>query len=128
MRFGEHAQTDVAAPEDGHAPSKWSKIAKNFTVSLPPVKEGWGGMVGFGWIWLDWVGLGWTMLDPPAPKALRRAGDWGVGSPPLQGATVLQRLARLCEMAIQGATQGATKCYTRCYIFKKARHKSVDKK
>jgi hypothetical protein len=34
---------------------------------------------------------------------------------PLQGATVLRRLARLYEMAIQGVTEGATKCYTRCY-------------
>jgi hypothetical protein len=37
---------------------------------------------------------------------------------PVQGATVLQGLARLYEMAIQGATQGATKCYIGCYIFK----------
>jgi hypothetical protein len=37
--------------------------------------------------------------------------------PGVQGATVLHCLARLCEMAIQGATQGATKCYTGCYIF-----------
>jgi hypothetical protein len=35
----------------------------------------------------------------------------------VQGATVLHSLARLYEMAIQGATQGATKCYTGCYIF-----------
>jgi hypothetical protein len=41
----------------------WSKIAKNFTVSLPPVKEGWGVVVGFGWIWLDWVGLAWTEVE-----------------------------------------------------------------
>jgi len=34
----------------------------------------------------------------------------------VQGATVLHRLARWYEMAIQGATQGATKCYTGCYI------------
>ena len=39
-----------------------------------------------------------------------------MASPLLQGATVLQRLARLYEMAIQGATKGATKCYVRCYI------------
>jgi hypothetical protein len=32
----------------------------------------------------------------------------GVVSPPVQGATVLHRLARLNETAIQGATQGAT--------------------
>jgi hypothetical protein len=37
--------------------------------------------------------------------------------PGVQGATVLHCLARLYEMAIQGATQGATKCYTGCYIF-----------
>jgi hypothetical protein len=37
--------------------------------------------------------------------------------PGVQGATVLHCLARLYEMAIQGATQGATKCYAGCYIF-----------
>ena len=31
---------------------------------------------------------------------------------------MLQRLARLYEKAIQGATKGATKCYVRCYILK----------
>ena len=30
---------------------------------------------------------------------------------------MLHCLARLYEMAIQGATQGATKCYIGCYIF-----------
>ncbi len=37
-------------------------------------------------------------------------------SPPVQGATVLHRLARLYGIAIQGATQRATKCYAGCYI------------
>ena len=32
----------------------------------------------------------------------------GIPSPPVQGATVLHCLARLYEMAIQGATKGAT--------------------
>jgi len=51
----------------------WSKIAKNFTVSLP---RGWRG----GWIRLDLVGLGRTESDwsdesePPLPKAPGRAG------------------------------------------------------
>jgi hypothetical protein len=45
-------------------------------------------------------------------------GRGGAGSPPLQGATVLHCLARLHEIAIQGATQGATKCNMRCYILK----------
>jgi len=40
------------------------------------------------------------------------------GSPPVQGATVLHRLARWYGIEIQGATQGATKRYTGCYIFK----------
>jgi hypothetical protein len=35
---------------------KWSKKAKNFTVSLP----GGGGVVGFGLTGFDWVGLGRT--------------------------------------------------------------------
>jgi hypothetical protein len=35
----------------------------------------------------------------------------------VQGATVLHCLARLYEMAIQGATKGATKCNIGCYIF-----------
>jgi len=39
----------------------------------------------------------------------------GVASPPVQGATVLHRLARLYEIAIQGATKGATKCNIGCY-------------
>jgi hypothetical protein len=39
----------------------------------------------------------------------------GVSSRGVQGATVLHCLARLYEMAIQGATKGATKCYTGCY-------------
>jgi len=38
----------------------------------------------------------------------------------VQGATVLHCLARLYEIAIQGATQGATKCNIGCYIFKTA--------
>ena len=41
----------------------------------------------------------------------------GVPSRGVQGATVLHRLARLYEMAIQGATKGATKCNIGCYIF-----------
>jgi hypothetical protein len=44
----------VAAAGDGRAPW-WSKIAKNFTVSLPISLPGGGGVAGFGWIWLDWV-------------------------------------------------------------------------
>ena len=51
--------------------------------------------------------------DPPSLRKLR-CGKRG-GSPPVQGATVLHRLARLYKTAIQGATQGATKCYTGCY-------------
>jgi 2'-5' RNA ligase len=41
---------------------------------------------------------------------------------------VLHRLARLYEIAIQGATQGATKCYTRCYIFKNGRKLRPDQR
>jgi hypothetical protein len=41
-----------------------------------------------------------------------------VSSPLPKGATVLQRLARLYEIVIQGATKGATKCNGRCYISK----------
>ena len=32
----------------------------------------------------------------------------GIPFPPVQGATVLHRLARLYKVAVQGATQGAT--------------------
>jgi hypothetical protein len=53
--LGAQARTDIAAPGDGRAPSKWSKIAKNFTVPFPISLPGGGGVVGFGWIWLDWV-------------------------------------------------------------------------
>jgi hypothetical protein len=28
-------------------------------------------VVGFAWIWLDWVGLGLTRLEPPAAKLYR---------------------------------------------------------
>jgi hypothetical protein len=38
----------------------WSKIAKKLTVSLPFLYRAGGrrlDLVGFGWIWLDWVGL-----------------------------------------------------------------------
>ena len=55
LELGNRTAAEVAsitAPEDGRSPAKWSKIAINFTVSLP----GGGGVVGFGWIRLDWVG------------------------------------------------------------------------
>jgi hypothetical protein len=51
-------------------------------------------------------------------KGMYDPSPWLTLPPRVQGATVLQRLARLYEMAIQGATKGATKCNPRCYIFK----------
>jgi hypothetical protein len=48
-----------------------------------------------------------------------RVGEHGGAFHGVQGATVLHRLARLHEMAIQGATKGATKCNIGCYIFQK---------
>jgi len=41
-----------------------------------------------------------------------------MASPPVQGATVLHRLARLYEIVVKGATIGATNRNTGCYILK----------
>jgi len=45
--FGAQVRSDVAAPEDGRSPPriKWSKIAKNLTVSLPEGRGGWLDLV-----------------------------------------------------------------------------------
>ena len=96
-----------------------------------------GGGAGPGWTSLDWARLALTRLDWAGQRRLKVAGrdrdhdsmededeDDGHGSgwipsPPVQGATVLHRLARWYGIGVQGATQGATKCYIGCYIFRK---------
>jgi hypothetical protein len=48
---------------------RWSSVAKNFTVSLP----GRGAMVGFSWIWFDWLGLAFALrgsMNKPAVQKL----------------------------------------------------------